>query len=79
MVKIVYAFFYAISLLPFRLLYCIADFEYFMMYYVIKYRRGVVRKNLITSFLRNQKKRLLTSRRNSTAGSAITSSRQLNF
>ena len=41
MVKIVYAFFYAISLLPFRLLYCIADFEYFMMYYVIKYRRGI--------------------------------------
>ena len=34
MVKIVYAFFYAISLLPFRLLYCIADFEYFMMYRV---------------------------------------------
>ena len=42
--------FYAISLLPFRLLYCIADFEYFMMYYVIKYRRGIVRKNLTTSF-----------------------------
>ena len=50
MVKIVYAFFYAISLLPFRLLYCIADFEYFMMYHVIKYRRGIVRKNLTTSF-----------------------------
>ena len=50
MVKIVYAFFYAISLLPFRLLYCIADFEYFMMYYVIKYRRGIVRKNLTSSF-----------------------------
>ena len=50
MVKIVYAFFYAISLLPFRLLYCVADFEYFMMYYVIKYRRGIVRKNLTTSF-----------------------------
>jgi len=50
MVKIVYAFFYAISLLPFWLLYCIADFEYFMMYYVIKYRRGIVRKNLTTSF-----------------------------
>lgn len=45
MTKIVYALFYAISLLPFRLLYCIADFEYFMMYYVIKYRRGIVRKN----------------------------------
>ena len=50
MVKIVYALFYAISLLPFRLLYCIADFEYFMMYRVIKYRRGIVRKNLTTSF-----------------------------
>lgn len=79
MVKIVYAFFYAISLLPFRLLYCIADFEYFMMYYVIKYRRGIVRKNLTTSFPENQKKRLLTSRRNSTIGSAITSSRRLSF
>jgi len=40
MVKIVYAFFYAISLLPFRLLYCIADFEYFMMYRIIKYQIG---------------------------------------
>ena len=50
MVKIVYAFFYAISLLPFRLLYCIADFEYFMMYRVIKYRRGIARKNLTSSF-----------------------------
>ena len=78
MVKIVYAFFYAISLLPFGLLYCIADFEYFMMYRVIKYRRGIVRKNLTSSFLRNQKKRLSTSRRSSIAGSAITSSRLSN-
>ena len=44
MVKIVYAFFYAISLLPFWALYCIADFEYLMMYHVIRYRRGIVRK-----------------------------------
>ena len=50
MTKIVYALFYAISLLPFWLLYCIADFEYLMMYYVIKYRRGIVRKNLTSSF-----------------------------
>ena len=50
MVKIVYAFFYAISLLPFWALYCIADFEYLMMYHVIRYRRGIVRKNLTTSF-----------------------------
>ena len=50
MVKVVYAFFYAISLLPFWALYCLADFEYFMMYHVIKYRRGIVRKNLSTAF-----------------------------
>ena len=50
MTKIVYALFYAISLLPFRLLYCISDFEYFMMFHVIKYRRGIVRKNLTASF-----------------------------
>ena len=50
MVQIVFAFFYAISLLPVRLLYCIADFEYFMRYRVIKYRRGIVRKNLTSSF-----------------------------
>lgn len=50
MVKIVYAFFYAISLLPFRALYCLADFEYLVLYRIIRYRRGIVRENLTSSF-----------------------------
>ena len=50
MTKAIYCLFYAISLLPFRLLYVLADIECFMLYYVIRYRRGVVRRNLVTSF-----------------------------
>ena len=59
MTKIVYTLFYAISLLPFWLLYCIADFEYLMMYYVIKYRRGIVRKNLTTSFPKKSEEEII--------------------
>ena len=50
MTKAIYCLFYAISLLPFRLLYVLADIECFMLYHVIRYRRGVVRRNLATSF-----------------------------
>lgn len=50
MTKAIYCLFYAISLFPFRLLYVLADIECFMLYHVIRYRRGVVRRNLVTSF-----------------------------
>ena len=50
MTKAIYCLFYAISLLPFRLLYVLADIECFMLYHVIRYRRGVVRRNLVTSY-----------------------------
>ena len=50
MTKAIYCLFYAISLLPFRLLYVLADIECFMLYHVIRYRRDVVRRNLVTSF-----------------------------
>lgn len=50
MTKAIYCLFYAISLLPFRLLYVLADIECFMLYHVIRYRRGVVRRNIVTSF-----------------------------
>ncbi|NCD71980.1 lysophospholipid acyltransferase family protein [Mucilaginibacter agri] len=43
-------FLYLISLLPFWLLYLIADFLYVIMYYVTGYRRGVVQQNLKNSF-----------------------------
>ncbi len=50
MTKLVYGFFYALSLLPFRALYVLADVEYFLVYYVVRYRRGVVRRNLTSAF-----------------------------
>ena len=48
--KIVYAIFYAMSLLPYRVMYCISDFFYLIIYYIVRYRKNVVRKNLTSSF-----------------------------
>ncbi|MDO5523006.1 MAG: lysophospholipid acyltransferase family protein [Bacteroidia bacterium] len=39
-----------IAMLPFGVLYLIADFLYVIVYYVVGYRRNVVRKNLVNSF-----------------------------
>lgn len=50
MTQIVYVLFYTLSLLPFRILYGMADISYVLLYYIIRYRRGVVRKNLVTAF-----------------------------
>lgn len=43
-------FLYLISLLPFWLLYLIADGLYVIIYYLVKYRRKVVQDNLANSF-----------------------------
>lgn len=59
MSKVIYYIFYAISLLPFKVLYRIADFEYFLLYFVIRYRRKVVRKNLVTSFPEKTEKEIV--------------------
>lgn len=51
---VLYYFFYSLcfllSLLPFRLLYLLSDFFYFLIYYCVRYRRGVVRRNLTEAF-----------------------------
>ncbi len=47
---IVYGFCYLISLLPLRVLYCISDVLYLLLYKLIGYRRRVVRNNLSTAF-----------------------------
>lgn len=39
-----------ISILPFRALYGISNFLYFMTYYIVGYRKTVVRRNLVNSF-----------------------------
>ena len=41
---------YALSLLPFRMLYMLSDIAYVIMYYIVGYRQRIVRHNLATSF-----------------------------
>lgn len=41
-----YPILWLISILPFRLLYLLSDFVYFIIYRIIKYRKKIVRKNL---------------------------------
>ncbi len=43
-------FLYLISLLPFPVLYLVADFFFLLLYYVIGYRKGLVLQNLRNSF-----------------------------
>ena len=47
---IVHALFYAFSLLPFRVLYAISDVFFVLVYYIVGYRKRVVRQNLESSF-----------------------------
>lgn len=39
-----------VSLLPFRALYVLSDFIFIPFYYAVRYRRGIVRRNLTESF-----------------------------
>ena len=50
MTKIVYYFFYLISLLPWRVIYVLADIEYFFVYHLVGYRKKIVRHNMATAF-----------------------------
>ncbi len=50
MYRIVYGLLYAFSLLPLRFLYLFADAAYLILYYVIGYRKKVVRYNLSIAF-----------------------------
>jgi len=50
MTRIVYYLFYALSLLPLRLLYVLSDVEYLFVRHILRYRRTIVRRNLTTSF-----------------------------
>lgn len=43
-------FLYLVSLLPFAILYLLADFIYVLLYHVTGYRRETIRKNLLNSF-----------------------------
>lgn len=43
---LVYPFLWIISILPFRLLYLFSDFVFFLVYYIIGYRKTTVRENI---------------------------------
>ncbi len=47
---IVYALFYLLSLLPYRVLYCLSDLFYLIIYRLVGYRTKVVRRNLEKAF-----------------------------
>ena len=55
-------FIYLISILPFWVLYRISDFLYFIIFYVIKYRKSMVLKNLKISFPEKTEKEILEIR-----------------
>ena len=46
----VFGLWYLISLLPLRVLYVISDGLFYLLYYVVRYRRPLVRRNLTDSF-----------------------------
>ena len=48
--RILFAFLYLLSLLPLRLLYLLSDILFFPLFYVVKYRRKVVEKQLAECF-----------------------------
>lgn len=48
--KLAKAFLYAFSLLPFWALYAFSSFVAMLIYHVVRYRRKVVRDNLVTAF-----------------------------
>lgn len=56
-------FLYTISLLPFPVFYLFSDFLYFVLYYVIGYRKKIVFENLKNSFPEKSEKELLKIRK----------------
>jgi KDO2-lipid IV(A) lauroyltransferase len=52
-------FFCLLSRLPFSALYAISDFLYYITYYLVGYRKELVRKNLFNSFPDKSEKELL--------------------
>ena len=39
-----------LACLPFGVLYFLADMVYYLLYYIVRYRRKIVRRNLVESF-----------------------------
>jgi KDO2-lipid IV(A) lauroyltransferase len=60
----VYSLLWVITLLPLKVLYLLSDLLYPVIYYVVGYRKRVVRENLLNSFPeKSEKERLLIEKR----------------
>ena len=57
---IVYPFLWLVSILPFRLLYAVSDGLFFILYYIVGYRKKVVRENLNLVFPDKTEKEIKT-------------------
>src|SRR4051812_29320568 len=57
------AFFYPLSLLPLRVLYLLSDFAFFILYYVVGYRKAIVLDNLTHAFPEKSSEEILRIRR----------------
>lgn len=56
---ILFCIWYLISLFPLRILYLISDGLFYLTYYIMRYRRPLVRKNLKESFPEKNKKKII--------------------
>lgn len=54
-----FALWYLLSLLPLQVLYRVSDILYYPLYYVVRYRRQVVRQNLTGSFPEKSEKEII--------------------
>jgi len=64
MYYLTYGILYLLSLLPLRVLFIISDFFYFLVYYIIGYRKKVVMDNLTISFPhKSEKERVQIARK----------------
>ncbi len=59
MFKLFYALLYLLTLLPLRVLYVLSDLLFPLIYHVVRYRRKVVRSNLINSFPGKSKREII--------------------
>lgn len=56
---ILFALWWLVSILPMPILYLLSTFFFFLAYYVVRYRRKLVRKNLTESFPGKSKKQIV--------------------
>ena len=57
--KLLYGVTYLHALLPFSVLYLISDILYLLIYYVVRYRRKLVRRNIKNSFPCESEKKII--------------------